>query len=276
MMNLYRMILKYFLAVAPVLCGCLEARAQSVSPQVINAAGGGGPVGTSGIEVYYNIGEAFYTTLSSNSQAITQGFLQPEIVGEFGLTAGAFMTPASCADKTDGSIRVEAKLPAGVNPANFRISYYWSNTALCLAGNTCSTVTNLAAGTYSVMVVCEYTASGSAVPTDTVKLSDLVVSGSSEPCQVTVYNGFSPNGDGVNEVFYIENITQFPGNKVEVYNRWGQKLADIKDYDNADNAWRGTVGNSSQQAPAATYFYIIDLGNGTAPLKGWLELTNNR
>ncbi len=254
----------------------LVVRSQSISPQVINAAGGGGPVGTSGMEVYYNIGEPFYTTLNGNGQFITQGFLQPEVAGEFGLTASAFMTPASCADKTDGSIRVEAKLPAGANPANFRISYYWNMSSLCLAGNTCSTVANLPAGTYSVLVVCEYTGSGSAVPGDSVKLSDLVVGGSSEPCQVTVYNGFSPNDDGVNDVFYIENIAQFPGNKVEIYNRWGQKLAEIKDYDNTNNVWRGTIGASTQQAPAATYFYIIDLANGTAPLKGWLELTNNR
>lgn len=254
----------------------LLAKSQRVSPQVINTAGGGGPVGTSGIHVYYNIGEPFYTTIQSSSQVITQGFLQPEITGELGFKATAFMTPASCADKTDGNIRVEAKLPVGANPSNFRISYYWSNSSLCPAGNTCSTVSNLAAGTYSVLVVCEYTASGSAVPMDTVKLTDLVVSGSSEPCQITVYNGFSPDGDGVNEVFYIENIAQFPGNTVEVYNRWGQKLAGIKDYDNENNVWRGTVGASTQVAPAATYFYIIDLGNGTAPLKGWLELTTNR
>lgn len=276
MMNLYYPVIKRCFAVVFLLCAGFWAKAQSVSPQVINAAGGGGPVGASGMEVYYNIGEPFYTTLNANGQFITQGFLQPEVAGEFGLTASAFMTPASCADKTDGNIRVEAKLSAGVNPANFRISYHWNTSSLCLAGSTCSMVANLPAGTYSVLVVCEYTGSGGVVPTDTVKLSDLVVGGSSEPCQITVYNGFSPNDDGVNDVFYIENIAQFPGNKVEVYNRWGQKLAEIKDYDNTNNAWRGTIGTSTQQAPAATYFYIIDLNNGTAPLKGWLELTNNR
>lgn len=254
----------------------LTARPQGVSPQVINAAGGGGPVGTSGIEVYFNIGEPFYTTLNGNGQLITQGFLQSELAGEFGVTASAFMTPASCADKTDGSIRIETKLPVGLDPANFKISYYWNIPSLCPAGTTCSAVANLPAGTYSVMVLCEYGSSGGPVSTDTVRLRGLVVNGSSEPCQITVYNAFSPDGDGVNDVFYIENITQFPGNTVEIYNRWGQKLAEIKDYDNANNAWRGTIGASSQQAVAATYFYIIDLKNGSAPLKGWLELTNNR
>lgn len=268
------MMRSFFLIVIVFLSRAMSS--QSVSPQVINAAGGGGAVGTSGMEVYYNIGEPFYTTIQGNGQIITQGFLQPEVAGEFGLTASAYMTPASCADKTDGSIRIVAQLPVGANPANFRISYYWSQPSLCLAGNTCSTVANVPAGTYSLMVVSEYIGSGSQVPNDTVKLKDLLVGGSSEPCQITVYNGFSPNDDGVNDVFYIENIDRFPGNTVEVYNRWGQKLAEIKAYDNVNNVWRGTVGASSQVAPSATYFYIIDLGNGTAPLKGWLELTNNR
>lgn len=251
------------------------AVAQSVTPQVLNAAGGGGAVGTSGIEVYYNIGEPFFTTIQNDSQVVTQGFLQPEMVGEFGLTASAFMTPASCADKADGTIRVEANLPPGVKASDFAIRYYWSNATFCGGANTCSTVSNLAAGSYSVMVVMEYTVSGSAAPGDTVLLKDLVVNGSAEPCVVTVYNGFSPDGDGVNDVFYIENITQFPANTVEIYNRWGQRLAVVKNYDNVSQAWRGTAGSSQTIVPAGTYFYIIDLGNGTAPLKGWLELTLN-
>lgn len=267
--------LKFFF----LLLSCLAfgvSFAQSVSPQVMNAAGGGGPVGATGVEVYYNIGEAFYTTVQGNGRTITQGFLQPDVVGEFGLSASAFMTPASCADKADGSIRVDATFSGGVNVSSFRMTYYWSPAWVCAAGNSCSTIANLPAGTYSLMVVSEYTVSGSAIPNDTVRLNNLVISGSSEPCLITVYNGLSPNEDGVNDVFYIENIGQFPGNKVEIYNRWGQKLAEIKNYDNVQQVWRGTIGSSQQIAPAATYFYIIHLNNHAAPIKGWLELTNSK
>lgn len=256
--------------------GWLKLYAQSVTPQVINAAGGGGPVGNSGVEVYYNIGEAFYTTLNNGNTAITQGFLQPDVVGEFGLTASAYMTPASCADKVDGSIKVEAQLSGVADPGQFQISYYWSSAALCPSGANCAELNHLAAGTYSVLVVSKYTGSGNTLPNDTVKLTNLVVNGSAEPCQITIYNGFTPNGDGTNDVFYIENIAQFPENSVEIFNRWGQKLAAIKHYDNVEQVWTGTMGSSNQKAPDGTYFYIIDLGNGTAPLKGWIELTNSR
>jgi gliding motility-associated-like protein len=274
-MYLYHAIKKSF-ALVLMLCGYYAASAQSVSPQVINVAGGGGPVGASGIEVYYNIGEPFYTTINNGNHAITQGFLQPDVIGKFGLTAGAFITHAGCADKADGVIKVVAQFSGVANPDDFQISYYWNSPSLCSTGNTCTMVENLPPGTYSVTVVSHYTGSGNALPDDTVKLKDIVVSGSSEPCQITVYNGFSPNGDGINDVFYIENIGLFPGNSVEIFNRWGQKLAELKEYDNTNKVWTGTVGASGQQAPAGTYFYVIDLGNGTAPLKGWLELTNNR
>ncbi|MES2130702.1 MAG: gliding motility-associated C-terminal domain-containing protein [Bacteroidota bacterium] len=254
----------------------LSVFSQSVSPQVINSAGGGGAVGTSGMEVYYNIGEPLHTTISNGNDVITQGFLQPDIVGEFGLTASAFITPASCADKTDGAINISARLSGVANPGNFKISYYWNSTAVCSSATTCSTVANLPAGTYSVLVVSNYTGSGNALPNDTVIINDIIVSGSSEPCQITVYNGVSPNGDGMNDFFYIENIGAFTENKVEIFNRWGQKLSEIKHYDNTTNFWKGTIGAGNELAPSGTYFYVIDLGNGTAPIKGWLELTSHK
>lgn len=274
-MYLYQTIKRSF-ALLLIVCASFAGLAQSVTPQVINAAGGGGAVGTSGIEVYYNIGEPFYTTINNGSNAITQGFLQPDVTGRFGLTAGAFITHAGCADKADGKIKVVAQLSGIGNSNDFQITYLWNSPSLCASGNACATVENLPPGTYSVTVVSHYTGPGTAVPNDTVKLTNIVVNGSPEPCQITIYNGFSPNGDGINEVFYIENIAQFPGNSVEIFNRWGQKLAELKNYDNVNQVWAGTIGASTQQAPAGTYFYVIDLGNGTAPLKGWLELTNNR
>lgn len=254
----------------------LSVFSQSVSPQIINSAGGGGPVGVSGMEVYYNIGEPLSTTIGNGNNVITQGFLQPHIVGEFGLTASAFITPASCADKADGSISVSANLSGVAKPENFKISYYWNSTAICSSPETCSTVSNLPAGTYSVLIVSNYIGSGNALPNDTVALNDIVVNGSSEPCQVIVYNGVSPNGDGMNDVFYIENIESFTENKVEIFNRWGQKLSEIKHYDNITHFWKGTIGAGGELAPSGTYFYVIDLGNGTAPIKGWLELTSHK
>ena len=245
--------------------------AQTISPSVINSAGGGGLVGTTGYEVYYNIGEPCVTTIENDSNIITQGFLQPDIIGKFGLTASAFVTPTSCRDNTDGSIVITANV-SGLSTASYNIGYFWNLPTACSTGSNCSTVSNLPAGTYSVYVVLYQ----GVTAIDTVFINNLIVSGSTEPCQITFYNGVTPNGDGLNDAFFIQNIEQFKGNSVEIFNRWGQNLASIKDYDNINNNWKGTIGSSNEIAPSGTYFFIINLGNRTKSIKGWIELTSSK
>ena len=83
----------------------------------------------------------------------------------------------------------------------------------------------------------------------------------------------TPNGDGLNDFFYIKNIDQYPDNVVDIYNRWGQQLAHIPGYNNIDKKWDGTINDTKTPAATGTYFYVIDLGKGSKkPLKGWLEL----
>ncbi len=78
-----------------------------------------------------------------------------------------------------------------------------------------------------------------------------------------IYNTFTPNGDNVNDFWVIDNIEQYPNNIIEVYNRNGHKVFETTNY---QNDWDGKYfGNN---LPAATYYYIIDLGNGTEVHKG--------
>jgi gliding motility-associated-like protein len=82
---------------------------------------------------------------------------------------------------------------------------------------------------------------------------------------IIVHNAFSPNNDGINEVFIIENIDDircYPTNSLEIYNRWGVLIYETQGYDNNTKAFRGisegrlTV-NQSQELPTGTYFYIL-------------------
>lgn len=263
-----RLVLIYLL-----FCGVL-CKAQSVSPQIINSAGGGGQVGSTGVEVYYNIGEPITSTISDGggNHFITQGFLQPDVVGDFGLTATPFISSNSCADKTDGVIRVVANV-SGANASDYFIKYFWSPASLC-PNNDCDVLDSLPAGTYSVTVIAEHNSDPAL--NDTVKIKNIIIAGSNEPCQITIFTGITPNDDGINDFFFITNIDQFPDNSVEIYNRWGQKLFETKNYNNQENYWKGTLNGGTQVAPSGTYFYIIDLGNGSKPVKGWLELTSGK
>lgn len=76
---------------------------------------------------------------------------------------------------------------------------------------------------------------------------------------INVPNTFTPNGDGVNDTWTIINIDQYPACKVNIYDRWGQKVYNSVGYSNT-NAWDGT--NHGLYLPASTYYFVIDLNSG--------------
>ena len=107
----------------------------------------------------------------------------------------------------------------------------------------------------------------------------LVVTVSLTDCTATADNffipdGFSPNGDGVNETFQIIDIEfLFPNYALEIFNRYGNVLfkGDIN-----KPAWDGKNSNSSfinGDAPTGVYFYIIHYNkDNLAPKQGQLYL----
>ena len=77
---------------------------------------------------------------------------------------------------------------------------------------------------------------------------------------ITPNDGFSPNGDGINDFWKIKHIEKFKNNVVTVYNRWGVKVFEQKGYDNTDESkrWDGTNKNGKDLG-SGTYYYIINL-----------------
>ena len=76
----------------------------------------------------------------------------------------------------------------------------------------------------------------------------------------------TPNSDGINDNWIIPGITSYPNSKVSVYNRNGQVVFEAKSY---QNNWGGTY-KSEGKLPTGSYYYVIDLGNGSEPLVGWI------
>ena len=94
-----------------------------------------------------------------------------------------------------------------------------------------------------------------------------------EPVCLTVYNEFTPNSDGANDLFRIDCIESYPNNELKVYNRYGSLVYSKKGY---ENDWDGTsnvsgVINRGDMLPTGTYFYVIDMGDGKVK-KGWLSI----
>lgn len=76
--------------------------------------------------------------------------------------------------------------------------------------------------------------------------------------------GFSPNGDGINDLFVIRGAAGLTVS-LDVYNRWGHLV-----YQNADyrNDWDGksnqgiSVGSAADGVPDGTYYYVINTSDG--------------
>lgn len=89
------------------------------------------------------------------------------------------------------------------------------------------------------------------------------------PNCLKIYNEFSPNDDGQNDFFYIDCIERYPDNQLEIFNRWGNLVYFQKGY---KNTWDGKEEGSAKTLPEGTYFYILDLGDGSKKTSGWLYL----
>lgn len=81
-----------------------------------------------------------------------------------------------------------------------------------------------------------------------------------------VYNGFSPNGDGVNDYFRIEGLDRFGSHRLWVFNRWSEVVFYSADY---HNDWDGTRNN--KPLPEGTYFYYLEFGRQQRQ-SGYLQL----
>lgn len=89
---------------------------------------------------------------------------------------------------------------------------------------------------------------GHASDTVTIVMKDLFVP-----------QGFSPNGDGVNDTFEVTGMSAFPGSRFEVFNRWGQLVYASDSY---TNEWDGRSSNG-ETLPDDTYFHVLNLTDGT-------------
>ena len=144
------------------------------------------------------------------------------------------------------------------------------------------TIPALNAGQSVVLtIVAEVLPSGNYTNVATVEIStplDVDASNNSAsvtvvPVCLTVYNEFTPNNDGANDLFRIDCIESYPNNELKVYNRYGSLVYSKQHY---ENDWDGTANvsgviNRGDMLPTGTYFYVITIGDGTVK-KGWLSI----
>ncbi|MDF4204973.1 gliding motility-associated C-terminal domain-containing protein [Maribacter sp. SA7] len=76
----------------------------------------------------------------------------------------------------------------------------------------------------------------------------------------------TPDNDGINDEFLIDNIESYPNNTVQIFNRWGIIVYEMSGYDNVTNTFKGVSNgrvtiSTDSKLPVGTYFYIIKYNN---------------
>ncbi|PLX05723.1 MAG: hypothetical protein C0596_19185, partial [Marinilabiliales bacterium] len=218
--------------------GALELNANGGSP-VYQYSLNGGVQQTSGL--FYGLTAGTYSLEVEDANACKADTIimiaQPAPV-----MANYMSTNPSCIGINDGNITLE--VVGGTEP----YVYVWDTLTTSLPY-----FDNLYQGLYEIMVQdangCEYNLN--------VSLID-----EQNEC-LRVPNAFTPNGDGINDTWIIENIEYFPQSWVQIFNRWGQLL--YEGYP-GNEGWDGTY--NGRFVPAGSYLYIINTYTRMPPISG--------
>ena len=140
-----------------------------------------------------------------------------------------------------------------------------------VSGTSYNPITDFPEGTVIYVSVVPYNLVGNA--TGCSEISFITENLENVIVEETKY-GFSPNGDGINDVWVIHGIENYPENIVSIYNRWGDMVFQTRSYNNSTNVFRGTAnhlkGMGADQLPSGTYFFQIE----NLPEQHYLKKTN--
>lgn len=88
---------------------------------------------------------------------------------------------------------------------------------------------------------------------------------------VVAPNVITPDGDGLNDIWIVKNLEDYPNNTVFVFNRWGEMVYTASPY---TNDWGG-VNKQGNPLSHGVYYYILRLDVGEGKIeKGWLMIMN--
>jgi len=102
-----------------------------------------------------------------------------------------------------------------------------------------------------------------AMDADECKSNEILVSIPAPGTGLTIYDAFSPNGDGKNDVWHIRNIEYYPNCSVKIFNTWGIAVFSSKGY---GVPWDGKYNGN--ELPSGTYYYVLNPGDGSGILTG--------
>ena len=85
-----------------------------------------------------------------------------------------------------------------------------------------------------------------------------------------VSNLVTPDGNGMNDTWWIENATTFETLNVWLYDRWGNEVLAQQGY---NQEWEGVI--NTDLLPDGTYYYVITFDNSERIYKGAVSVLRN-
>jgi len=94
------------------------------------------------------------------------------------------------------------------------------------------------------------------------------------PIDVFIPDAVTPNDDNYNDKFTIVGLERFPDNSIQIFNRWGNIVYRMNDYDNSWDGYGNVKGQiSHDRLPPGTYYYVFKFGVDKRPLSGFVYMT---
>ncbi|WP_299110196.1 gliding motility-associated C-terminal domain-containing protein [uncultured Tenacibaculum sp.] len=228
----------------------------------------------------YEICENGASPANCDTATVTVVVANPIVANNDDYSGTAITGGDSTSDVTDNDTLDGTPVVIGTNPGEVTVNPNPTGVTnpkgLTLDPNTgiITVAVGTPSGTYTYTYeICENGASPANCDT---AIATILVEGN--PCG-TPYNILTPDDDGDNDVFYISCIDspQYQKNSVEIFNRWGNTVYKASGYNNEDVAFRGISNgraniNVDEKLPSGTYYYVIDLGDGSKPRIGWLYI----
>ncbi|HOM37088.1 MAG TPA: choice-of-anchor L domain-containing protein [Bacteroidales bacterium] len=184
-------------------------------------------------------------TVSDSNDCKTETTITLEEPEQIKINAISF--PVSCNNNPDGKLIIKAT--GGLSPYIYRVNNRIYNDSI---------IENLPPGLFTIKSIDSNNCSSDEI---SVSISD------SELECLIIPNAFTPNGDGINDTWEIQNIELYQDVTIQVYNRWGQIVYETC---SPSQKWDGT--SNSHPLPSGTYLYIIFLNNGKHKIQGSVSI----
>lgn len=249
---------------------CINSAAQNVTFT--------GVVGTAPFTFTYTVnGSANRTITTTSGNSIT--IAQPSnIAGSFAYTlvrvadvngsqlqngtATVNINSLPVVNINSNNVSLISKGTSVVLSASGGVTYSWLPNTDIISGQTSSTLTVRPKQTTTYTVTVTNASGCVANQSFTIQVED--------DYKVKPINILTPNGDGKNDKFVIENIDYYPNNTLTVFDRAGRSVYTKKGY---ANEWDGTLNGSPLASD--TYYYILDFGPNLGQFKGYITLIRN-